>query len=67
MDDIIDDKKMDISKVVHALKAVSSDDPIDSIIYDRITNTRDLTRGRVGNNWKARQTGMNMDHFISQV
>ena len=56
-----------IDKVMKALVRIDENDPIDSIIIDRITNTTDRTKTRQTGRSSMRKTGIDMNMFIDTV
>ena len=59
VDEIVEKDGGRISAVFKALKTVSEDDPVDKIIFERISDTKD--RGFTRKQYK---TGANMNKFI---
>ena len=57
VEDLLNSKGGRVSKVIHAVNMISETDPIDEIIIDRITNTKDRSQKRR----KMTMTGANMN------
>ena len=57
VEDLLNSKGARVSKVINAVKMITETDPIDEIIVNRITNTKDRSQKRK----KMTMTGANMD------
>ena len=67
LDNLIDRQNNQFSRIIDAVKRARTDnDPIDSIIHDRITGT-DVTDGLMRRSTYLRPKGFNMNEFIDSM
>ena len=67
LEDVLKSPETRIDKVMKAMFNMDQNDPIDSIIIDRITNTKDRTQTRNTGRSAMRTTGIDMNMFIDTV
>mmetsp|Transcript_44486 Transcript_44486/g.59019 ORF Transcript_44486/g.59019 Transcript_44486/m.59019 type:complete len:179 (-) Transcript_44486:352-888(-) len=67
LDNLMDRRDKQFARIIDAVKrAKTEEDPIDSIIHDRITGT-DVTDGLMRRSNYLRPKGFNMDEFIDSL